>query len=81
MNLARLWWSLILVFVFSFAILGYYGGEIYQTMPPVPKRVVTTDGDVLFTEKEIRDGQNVWQSIGGQEVGTIWGHGAYVAPD
>ncbi len=43
--------------------------------------MVTTDGDVLFTEKEIRDGQNVWQSIGGQEVGTIWGHGAYVAPD
>ena len=27
------------------------------------------------------DGQNVWQSLGGQEIGTIWGHGAYVAPD
>ena len=26
-------------------------------------------------------GQNVWQSIGGQQVGTVWGHGAYVAPD
>lgn len=23
----------------------------------------------------------MWQSIGGQEVGSIWGHGAYVAPD
>jgi nitric oxide reductase subunit B len=23
----------------------------------------------------------VWQSIGGQEIGSIWGHGAYVAPD
>ncbi len=73
--------GLTLVFVVSFAILGYYGGEIYQTMPPVPKRVITSDGEVLFTEKEIKDGQNVWQSIGGQEVGTIWGHGAYVAPD
>jgi nitric oxide reductase subunit B len=81
MNLTRLWTGLTLVFVISFAILGYYGGEIYQTMPPVPKRVVTSDGRVLFTEKEIKDGQNVWQSIGGQEVGTIWGHGAYVAPD
>ncbi|MBX6311728.1 MAG: nitric-oxide reductase large subunit, partial [Isosphaeraceae bacterium] len=29
----------------------------------------------------IRDGQNVWQSMGGQEVGSVWGHGAYVAPD
>src|SRR5690606_38609529 len=80
-NLTRLWVGLTLVFVVSFAILGYYGGEIYQTMPPVPKRVITSDGEVLFTEKEIKDGQNVWQSIGGQEVGTIWGHRAYVAPD
>ena len=30
---------------------------------------------------DIRDGQNVWQSIGGQEVGSVWGHGSYVAPD
>ena len=36
---------------------------------------------VLFTGETIRDGQNVWQSTGGQEIGTIWGHGAYVAPD
>ena len=35
----------------------------------------------LFTSQEIKDGQNVWQSIGGQEIGTVWGHGAYVAPD
>jgi nitric oxide reductase subunit B len=28
-----------------------------------------------------KDGQNVWQSIGGQTVGSIWGHGAYIAPD
>jgi nitric oxide reductase large subunit len=47
----------------------------------VPKRVVTTDGQVLFTGNEITEGQGVWQSIGGQEIGTVWGHGAYVAPD
>src|SRR5690606_4747743 len=41
-NLTRLWVGLTLVFVVSFAILGYYGGEIYQTMPPVPKRVITS---------------------------------------
>jgi nitric oxide reductase subunit B len=81
MRYSRLWISLGLVILISFAILGYYGGRIYQTMPPVPKKVVTTTGKVLFTEKEIKEGQNVWQSIGGQELGTIWGHGAYVAPD
>jgi nitric oxide reductase subunit B len=43
--------------------------------------VVTTDGTVVFSGQDIKDGQNVWQSMGGQEVGSIWGHGAYVAPD
>ncbi len=65
----------------SFLVLGYYGSEIYRQAPPMPERVVTTDGTVLFTGQDINDGQNVWQSMGGQEVGTIWGHGAYVAPD
>ncbi|MCL6593038.1 MAG: nitric-oxide reductase large subunit [Alicyclobacillus sp.] len=81
MRYTRLWVALTLVFFFSFAVLGYYGGRIYHVMPPIPNRVITTDGTVLFSGDDIRKGQNVWQSIGGQEVGTVWGHGAYVAPD
>ena len=27
------------------------------------------------------NGQNVWQAMGGMQVGSIWGHGSYVAPD
>ncbi len=81
MNYTRLWVGLGIVFVLSFAVLGYYGRELYNTMPPIPKQVVTDTGTVLFTEKDILDGQNVWQSMGGQEVGSVWGHGAYVAPD
>ena len=77
----KLWLSLISVMALSFLVLGYYGTEIYRQAPPVPTRVVTTDGTVLFTGQDIKDGQNVWQSMGGQEVGTVWGHGAYVAPD
>ncbi|WML42893.1 nitric-oxide reductase large subunit [Neobacillus sp. PS3-40] len=81
MRYTRLWISLGIVFIVSFAILGYYGGRLVYTEPPVPKQVVTTDGTVLFTKEDIQTGQNVWQSIGGQELGSIWGHGAYVAPD
>ena len=77
----KLWLSLISVITVSLLVLSYFGLEIYRTAPPVPKRVVTTDGTVLFTGQDIKDGQNVWQSIGGQQVGSIWGHGAYVAPD
>jgi nitric oxide reductase subunit B len=81
MNYRRLWISLSLVIIISFAILGYYGGRIYQVMPPIPERVLSQDGTEVLTGQDIKNGQNVWQSIGGQEVGSIWGHGAYVAPD
>jgi nitric oxide reductase subunit B len=77
----KLWLSLICVIAGSFLVLGYFGSQIWRQAPPVPKRVVTTDGIVLFAGQDIKDGQNVWQSIGGQEVGTVWGHGSYVAPD
>ena len=77
----KLWLVFALVMSISFAVLGYYGYEIYQQAPPVPKEIVTDSGKVVFSESEIKDGQNIWQSIGGQEVGSIWGHGAYVAPD
>ena len=76
-----LWVGLGAVIAVSFAVLGYFGGEVYREAPPVPECVVTSDGQVLFTGQDIKDGQNVWQSMGGQEVGTVWGHGAYVAPD
>ncbi len=48
--------------------------------PPISD-VYSANGQLLFTGSSITDGQGVWQSIGGQEIGTVWGHGAYVAPD
>ena len=58
-----------------------FGREIYQKAPPIPEQVITTDGTVLFTRANIERGQNVWQSIGGMQQGSIWGHGSYLAPD
>lgn len=81
MQYRKLWVGLTVVMAVSFAVLIYFGVEIYRKAPPIPERVVTEDGAVVFTAQEIKDGQNVWQSMGGQEVGSVWGHGAYVAPD
>lgn len=81
MRYLKLWLGFAFVTIGSLAVLGYYGLEIWQHKPPVPLKVVTTDGGVLLTKETIENGQNVWQSIGGQELGTVWGHGAYVAPD
>ncbi|HXD39837.1 MAG TPA: nitric-oxide reductase large subunit [Ramlibacter sp.] len=76
-----LWRWLGLIFVLSFGALGYLGWQIYLTAPPIPKAVVTTGGDVLFTGEQIQYGQQAWMSAGGQQLGTVWGHGSYVAPD
>ena len=81
MNTKKLWISFILVMTISFAVLIYYGREIYRQAPPIPDKVMTSDGKILCTGEDIMDGQNVWQSVGGQEIGTVWGHGAYQAPD
>lgn len=77
----RLWLAFVAVMVVSFLVLGWIGTRIYQEMPPIPDRVVTTDGQTLIDSGEVSAGQNVWQSLGGMEVGSVWGHGSYVAPD
>lgn len=77
----RLWISFGLVLFFSFVVLGWIGTRIYQEAPPIFAKVVTTDGTIVIDEGDISAGQNVWQSMGGMEVGSVWGHGSYVAPD
>ncbi len=74
------WLALAVVLAGSFAVLGGLGPDVHASAPPIPARVAARDGRALFDGDAIRRGQNVWQSMGGQEVGTVWGHGAYVAP-
>ncbi len=77
----KLWIAFGCVIGFSFLILCWIGTRIYQEMPPIPNEFITTDGQVIIAPDEISAGQNVWQSLGGMEVGSVWGHGSYVAPD
>jgi len=77
----RLWIGFALVLLVSFGVLGWVGSRIYQLAPPIPDRVVASDGRAVFGPGEVGAGQDVWRSLGGMELGSIWGHGAYVAPD
>jgi nitric oxide reductase subunit B len=76
-----LWLAFAVVLIFSFSVLGWVGTRIYQEAPPLPERVVATDGTAVIPDGDIGRGQNVWQAMGGMEVGSVWGHGSYVAPD
>ena len=80
-NYRKLWFTLIGVLIVTFSLLGYYGAEVYRTAPPIPAKIVTAGGEVLYTNESILDGQTAWQSVGGMQLGSIWGHGAYQAPD
>ncbi len=75
------WIAFVTVVVLGFLVLGWAGWRIYQEKPPIPEAVVTTDGLQVMSGGDISNGQNVWQAMGGMELGSIWGHGSYVAPD
>ena len=77
----RLWQGLGALLLVSFGIMLWIGKDIYQTAPPIPQQVVTESGQVVYTRADIDTGRQVWQSIGGHQNGSIWGHGALVAPD
>lgn len=77
----KLWFILIGVLAVTFSLLGYFGTEVYRNAPPIPAQIVSDSGEVLMTHDSILDGQTAWQSVGGMQLGSIWGHGAYQAPD
>jgi len=80
-NTKMLWRWLGLIFVLSFGALGFLGWQIYLKAPPIPAAVVSASGKVLYTGEQVQKGQQVWLASGGQQQGSVWGHGAYLAPD
>lgn len=77
----KLWLGLALLLTLTFGTLLWLGGEIHRHAPPLPERVVSEDGELLFDRARLERGRQVWQRMGGMQLGSIWGHGALVAPD
>lgn len=80
--LAPAWrWSALGVLVFGFVVLAWMTQGAFVHAPPVPAKVVTDDGEILYTGNDIRAGQALFLRYGLMENGTVWGHGAYLGPD
>jgi nitric oxide reductase subunit B len=77
----RYWLVFAAVIIASFTVLLWVGSRIYHQAPPIADRVVAGESVEVIAPHEIETGQNVWQAMGGMQVGSIWGHGSYVAPD
>ena len=73
--------ALLAVCVFSFYMLLSIGSDIYREAPPLPQTVMDTSGNQVFSYQDIDTGHLAWRSMCGHQLGSIWGHGAYVAPD
>jgi nitric oxide reductase subunit B len=69
------------VLALTFGVLIFGGYLINREKPPIPETVQTPSGQTIFTGEDIINGQNYYFSRGGQHIGTIWGHGSYLAPD
>ena len=78
---SRLWTGLAVLLAVSFGVLLWAGKQIGDHAAPLPERVVAADGTSIYTRADLELGRQVWQSTGGMQLGSIWGHGAYVAPD
>jgi nitric oxide reductase subunit B len=70
-----------LVVLFGFFVMGVLAYRTYTASMPLPERVVTGNGEVLFTGADITAGQELFLARGLMEYGSIVGHGAYLGPD
>lgn len=77
------WWKIGVIFtmIAGFSILVFVAALAYKEAPPIPVRVVNSQGETIFTRDDILTGQQVFLKYGLMENGTIWGHGAYLGPD
>ncbi|HEY5715795.1 MAG TPA: nitric-oxide reductase large subunit [Psychromonas sp.] len=73
--------ALLAVLIASFTVLLSLGSDIYREKPPIPTAYVDAAGQTLYSKDDIEQGQLVWRSMGGHQLGSVWGHGSYVAPD
>ncbi|EUA21676.1 hypothetical protein I545_0639 [Mycobacterium kansasii 662] len=70
-----------LVMIFGFLVMGILVYRTYTAAMPMPDKVVTESGQVLFTGDDITRGQELYQARGLMQYGSVLGHGAYLGPD
>jgi nitric oxide reductase subunit B len=73
--------ALLFLLTLTFGVLLLGGYLIHRDKPPIPATVVADDGHAVYSGEDVTAGQSYFMSRGGQHMGSVWGHGAYLAPD
>lgn len=75
------WVVWFLVCVSATVLLLSMASQNHLNTTPVPKRIVTETGNVIFTPKDIEQGQLVWRTRGAPRMGSTCVLGYLLAPD
>src|SRR5262249_49171088 len=70
-----------IVGLIGFLLLGILAYRTYTDEPPIPSKVLGSNGQLLFTGQDVTTGQELFLKNGFMEYGSIFGHGAYLGPD
>ena len=73
--------AVVVVGLCGFLLLGILAYRTYTDEPPIPSKVLRSNGELLFTGQDVLAGQEVFLKNGLMECGSIFGHGAYLGPD
>lgn len=73
--------GLLITLLFGFTVMLAGGFFMYKTRAPIPAKVVTPEGSVLFTSTDIQAGQELFRKRDLMNYGSVLGHGAYLGPD
>ena len=74
-------WTLLLVAVATFALLGWATGQTYRLAPPTPARFVAPDGITVLTAADIVAGKASFQHADLMDYGSLYGMGSYFGED
>ncbi len=70
-----------IIAIFMVTILIYYTATLQKEVPPIPKVVKSTSGEVLYTYDDVVEGKGYFQEFDLMDWGTLLGMGAYIGPD
>lgn len=70
-----------IIALFMVTMLIYYTANLQKEVPPIPKVVKSTSGEVLYTYDDVVQGKGYFQQFDLMDWGTMLGMGAYMGPD
>lgn len=82
MLLNKKYWFIYFWIVSIVSLFGliYLGNETYESAPPLTD-FVTQNSEIVFSEKQIKSGQQIFHLRGLMNYGSFWGDGAGRGPD